>query len=94
MRLLIFIFFSVFGQDDGDSEWDNNDEIKPTYEEDIIEEYGDIGWNQFRKIYKTLDPDMKSKLHEHFRALKRDCFNFGKCRKRKDKSAYTTGKRF
>ena len=93
MRLFILIFLSVFCEDDGDSEWDNNDEIKPTFEEDIIEKYGELGWNQFRKIYKDLDPSMKSKLHEHYRALKRDCFNFGKCRKRNKKSAYIAGKR-
>ena len=72
MRVLLFIFLSAFGDEDG--EWDEDEQIEPIFKDDILEKYGHLGWNGFRKIYKTLDKNMKSRLHEHFRVLKRDCF--------------------
>ena len=52
-----------------------------TFPTHIIEQYGDLSWGGFRKIYKQLNENMKRKLWEHFRVLKRDCFNYGKCKK-------------
>jgi len=52
-----------------------------TFSPDVIEKYGDISWAKFRKIYKHIDPNFIGKLEEHYRVLKRDCFNSGKCKK-------------
>ena len=60
---------------------------RPIHNLTVIDEYGDITWNRFRKIYKKIDPNNRgNRLEEDFRVLHRDCFNFGKegkCRKRK-----------
>ena len=52
-----------------------------TFPTHIIEQYGELSWGGFRNIYKQLNANMKRKLWEHFRVLKRDCFNHGKCRR-------------
>ena len=38
----------------------------------VIDEWGDVSWNRFRKKYKEFDPDNKgNRLEEDFRALHR-----------------------
>ena len=38
-----------------------------TFDEELLEAYGTLTWNGFRKKYKNIDPDFGSKLEEHYR---------------------------
>ena len=74
-RILLFLLSSFCAAD-------VNDEGAQWTTADIIEQYGEISWAKFRKIYWSLDKEMRSSLEEYYRDLKRDCFNFGKCKKK------------
>ena len=42
-------------------------EANGTFESYIIEQYGRLAWNGFRKKYKEIDPSMKTSMEEWFR---------------------------
>ena len=52
-----------------------------TFDDEIIQSYGELTWNGFRRKYKDIDESFRSKMEEHYRVLKRDCFNSGKCKR-------------
>ena len=43
-------------------------EANGTFESYIIEQYGRLAWNGFRKKYREIDPSMKTSMEEWFRA--------------------------
>ena len=57
-----------------------------TFSNEQIESFGQLSWNQFSKIYNKIDLNFERKLDEHFRVLKRDCYNYGLCKKYKTNS--------
>ena len=57
-----------------------------TFTAEILDSYGKLSWNGFRKKYKLIDESFATAMEEHFRALKRDCFHSGGCKKKKKKN--------
>ena len=51
-----------------------------------MEKYGQLSWTGFRKKYKLIDESFATAMEEHFRSLKRDCFNSGGCKKNTKKN--------
>ena len=54
-----------------------------TWSESDIDSYGHVGFGKFRNLFKW-DDRYRFRMEEHFRALKRDCFNSRKCKRYKN----------
>ena len=85
-KIDFFLFFTEYVG----LQTESNEGDPATYDNETIDEFGDISWNKYRKNFKVIDPENRgNRLEETYRALRRDCHNFGKigkCRKKKRKN--------
>ena len=56
-------------------------EFPYNYLESVIQQFGDLNYDNFVSSFNALDVGMKNTLEEQFRVYKRECFLQGKCRK-------------